>query len=152
MQLPRQLFVPVVMLLAASCSDATSPARLTQGYALTSIDGRSVPVVDTLITGILIVTTQSGTVQLNEDGTATTVTRSRRVDVGIDSLEYTDSTTAPYQIRQDSIVIGAIGACRDLCPLAREGKLTQSGLTLTDKLSPHSSPIFLYTVNAQVAK
>lgn len=104
------------------------------------------PVVDTIITGTLIVTTESGTVQLNEDGTATTLTRLRRIDVGRDSLEYTDSTTAPYLIRQDSIVIGASGACRDFCPLAREGKLTESNLTLTDKLSPHSSPIFLYTI------
>jgi|GEM_PF-1781678 len=146
MRLVQWLFVPVVMLVAATCSDATSPARLTQGYTLMSIDGRSIPVVDTLITGTLVVTTKSGTVQLNEDGTATTLTHLRRVDVGLDSLDYTDSTTAPYQIRQDSIVIGPTGACRDVCPLAREGELTQSSLTLTDKLSPHSSPIFLYII------
>jgi hypothetical protein len=146
MRLLRQLFVPVMMLVAASCSDTTSPARLTQGYTLTSIDGRSVPVVDTLITGTLIVTTESGTLQLYEDGTATTLTHLHRVDVGLDSLDYTDSTTAPYQIRQDSIVIGATGACRDICPVAREGEFTNVNVTLTDKLTPHSSPIFRYTI------
>lgn len=146
MRLPRQLFVAVTIFVATSCSDVTSPKRLSQSYTLTSIDGRSLPVVDEVITGTLIVTTVWGTLTLNEGGTATTVTHTRRVDVGLDSLEYSDSTSFGYRISGDSIEIAPTGTCHELCLRNREGKLTESSITLTDKLNPHSAPIYLYTV------
>ena len=140
-----RVFVPASMIVAAACSDSTAPKRLSAIYDLSSIDGRTVPDVDTLITGTLIVTTAWGTLSLSPDGSAIKRTHKLRIDVGIDSIESTDSATFTYRIKGDSIELTPTVHPCGFCSPGWHGTISSSSLAISDELFPEASPVYLYS-------
>jgi hypothetical protein len=150
MRLVGRLALPALAIAALGCSDATAPRRLEQSYELNTVDGRTLPDEQVLISGVLVETTLWGSLWLHQDGTATMRTRTRRVDVGVDSLENTDSTTVAYRISGDSIEItNTVQSCGNLCDQEWHGTITSSGITIKSETLPEAAPVFHYIVTPE---
>jgi hypothetical protein len=137
-------------LVTMSCSDSTAPKRYSPSYALTSVNGQSVPAEMVSIPGTLSITDVSGTLSLNPDGSAVVLTHIHRVDASTGTLDYDQVDSVDYRIHGDSIEVGIFGPCPNICVPNLEGTVTPSTVTLTPKQTPRLPPIFRYDVEAEV--
>jgi hypothetical protein len=150
----RALCTSVLMLglvsFTTSCSDATAPRSYSPSYALTSVNGQSVPAEVVSIPGVLSITDVSGTLSLNPDSSAVVLTHIHRVDASTGTLDYDQVDSVDYRIHGDSIEVGIFGPCPNICVPNLEGTVTPSTVTLTPKQTPRLPPIFRYDVEAEV--
>lgn len=145
MRHPGRLLLPIAIFIAGSCGGVRSQRHLARTYTLKSVDGAPLPENSDANAGIIFRTLWS-TLELDGDSTSITITHLRRINVGADSLEYSDTAIVPYRIlRGDSIVVGNRILCTP-CYVPREGKLTERGLTLATNFGSHLGPVFSYTL------
>jgi hypothetical protein len=121
--------------ITTSCGDATAPRSYSPSYALTNVDGQSVPAEVVSIPGTLSITDVSGTLSLNPDGSAVVLTHIHRVDASTGTLDYDQIDSVDYRIHGDSIEVGIFGPWT---------------VTLTPKQTPRLPPILRYDVEAEV--
>jgi hypothetical protein len=115
----------------AACSSDTAPkppdiTGVNRVYALQSVDGVSLPAV---AASFLF---QSGILTLDSTGGSHTITHFQPAPGDSSLPDQVFDFSTPYRIVADSIFLGSLGHCRDLCVRDRAGLDLDSTVTIPD--------------------
>ncbi len=135
--------------MGGPCSTQHSTSRrqrllIPRTYALDAIDGHPSPTpsIADAIGDITFV--YAGTVALDGRGNAVLAQRRRAVWRSSTSPQEAHTLRDGYAIIRDSIAVGPVGACRDLCPRTIMGAFSDSVLTLGYGVNVDGGPVFHY--------
>lgn len=142
MRLRTTSALPAILICLAACSDRTGPKlQPTRHYELVSVDGNPLPALARTEPTIMA---DSGTITLDSIGHSRTFTQISQPPNPYDPAETAAAVETPYLIRGDSIFLGALGHCRDVCIPDRAGNFTDSSLTIPDAGFPSDGRVYRY--------
>jgi hypothetical protein len=134
------------LLLAANpaCESGTGPlVPPTRIFELVSIDGAPLPAAVHPLPGDTTLVLWA-TLLLDNTNHATLTTHQSHRTPPNPEVTSTYVIRNQWSLRGDSITVGFLGRCRDLCPVNSIGQLGDSTLTLTAAILPRRDPLYGY--------